>query len=269
MKLSSKLLLGMLLIYIGGLLSSNIVLKKEFEKVDKSDIYWTYRKVLQQPFKYLKITGGNITNIAFEQSHECSVRILEDWRRYHGGHIKTVVKNDTVFVDFDFIPHDPFEKFWMRTITPVRIFSPELLSVEGYDTKLGMYKMNQKNFTVNLSGRSSFEVESMIPDLDSINITQKDSSEVVFEMSPDYKTPLSPSVKEKTIRADNSFGQVSISTGDQQIKSKESMTLRSLVADVQGISLLDVGHAQIGTLNLSIADSSGIILSGNALKKIK
>jgi hypothetical protein len=40
-------------------------------------------------------------------------------------------------------------------------------------------------------------------------------------------------------------------------------------AIVEGYSLLDLGHAQINSLQLSIADSSAIILSGGALKKLK
>jgi hypothetical protein len=61
---------------VAGLLSSNMILKKEYDKVDKSDIYWTFGNILEQPFKYLKIKGGNITNIAFEQSSNYSVRVL-------------------------------------------------------------------------------------------------------------------------------------------------------------------------------------------------
>ncbi|MEP6926783.1 MAG: hypothetical protein ABI834_04060 [Ginsengibacter sp.] len=269
MKLSSKILLAMLVILIAGMLSSNIILKKEYEKLDKSDLYWTYRKVIQQPFKYLKIKGGNITSIAFEQSRDCSVRILEEWARYHNGSIKAVVKNDTLFIDFNFIPGNTFEKYWMRTITAVRIFSPQLLYVDCFDTRLEMFKMKQKSYNVSIAGRSSFEVESMQPDLDSLNVSQKDSSEVVFEMSPEYKSPPIQASKRKIITADNSFGQITIAAGNEVIKSSEAMTLRSLIANVQGNSLLDIGHAQIGLLQLHIADSSGIILSGGALKKVK
>ena len=81
MKISTSILFTMLILLLAGMLCSNIILKKEYDKVDKSDLYWTYRKVLQQPFKYLKIKGGNITNIAFEQSNTYSVRVLEDWVR--------------------------------------------------------------------------------------------------------------------------------------------------------------------------------------------
>ena len=270
MKISTSILFTMLILLIAGMLCSNVIIKKEYDKVDKTDLYWTYRKVSQQPFMYLKITGGNITNIAFEQSNSSSVRILEDWARYDKDDITAVVKNDTMFVDFRFVPQNENEKNWLKNITPVRIFSPELISVDGFNTKLEMFKMKQKSYTVNISGRSEFEVESMIPNLDSLNIIQKDSSEVVFEMSPEYKA---------LPKAENSGKPLTVHFGSQQditpytnvgsIKSKEAMSVQSLTASVQGVSLLDVGHAQIGSMQLQIADSSAILLSGGALKKVK
>ncbi len=188
MKFTSKILLALLVVLIGGLLSSNIILKKEYDRVDKTDIYWNYEKVLQQPFKYLKITGGNGTKIAFEQSPKYSIRVLQEWKRWHNGELKAYVNNDTLFINFDFIPANLYEKSWMKSITAVRIFSPQLLSIDGFNTNFEMFKLKQKSISVNMSGKSIFEVESMIPDMDSINVIQKDSASVEFEMSPDYKS---------------------------------------------------------------------------------
>jgi hypothetical protein len=259
MKLTSKILAALLIILIAGLLSSNIILKKEYDNIDKTDIYWNYEKVLQQPFKYIKITGGNGSRIAFEQSPKYSVRILQEWKRYHGGEVKANVKHDTLYLNFDFTPANQYEKFWMRNITGVRIFSPTLLSVDGYNTNFEMFKLKQKSINVNITGKSRFEVESMLPALDMLNITQKDSSEVIFEMSPDYQT---------TVITDPNRVGVSINA-TQQINSDEAMTINSVNANLQGYTLLDLGHAQIQSLQLHIADSSAIILSGGALKKIK
>ena len=236
MKFTSKILLTLLVIVIGALLSSNIILKKEYNKVDKSDIYWNYENVLQQPFKYLVIKGGNTTRIAFEQSPKYSVRILQEWQRYHNGEIKTQVSNDTLYINFDFNPSAGDETFWMQSITTIRVFSPELLSVNGFNTNFEMFKLKQKSIDVNMSGKSTFEVESLIPNLDTLHISQKDSSAVVFEMSPDYK-------------------------------KSETFHVKYVDADVKGVSMLDLGHGQIDSLQLSIADSSGILLSGGTLRK--
>ncbi len=269
MKFTSKVLLALLVVLIGGLLSSNIILKREYDKVDKTDIYWNYERVLEQPFKYLKITGGNGTKIAFEQSLTASVRILQEWKRWHNGDLKAHVNNDTLFIDFDFVPANLYEKFWMKDITAVRIFSPQLLSVDGFNTNFEMFKLKQKSMNVNIAGKSQFEVESMINSLDTLNILQRDSSEVIFEMSPDYKEDSSNKGKEITVTDTAKGNLIFFDPGSQEIKSKETMSIQSVKANVQGYSLLDLGHAQIDSLNLKIADSSAIILSGGALKKIK
>jgi hypothetical protein len=267
MKFTSKVLLALAVILIGALLSSNIILKREYDKVDKSDIYWNYHKILQQPFKYLKITGGNGTRIAFEQSPHYSVRILQEWERYHGGEIKAHITNDTLYVNFDYVPPTPFDFFYIKNTTTIRIFSPELLSFDGFNTNFEMYKLKQKSMNVNLAGRSKFEVESMLRSLDSINVFQRDSSEVVFEMSPDYK-PVKSIEKEKSVTMTIGSAPLDMSSSNQ-IESPEAMSIKTVKADIQGYSLLDLGHAQIDSLQLSIADSSAIIISGGALKKFK
>jgi len=53
------------------------------------------------------------------------------------------------------------------------------------------------------------------------------------------------------------------------IKNDEAMNIHWVNAKVQGYSILDLGHAQIDSLQLKIADNSAIILSGGALRKIQ
>ena len=238
MKLTSKILITMLLLFIAGLFISNSILKKEYDSVDKNDLYWNYGKILEQPFTHLNIEGGNITNIAFEQSSKASVRIFKDWEGYQKGSVKATVKNDTLFIKFPNTYRDIFERNWMERATLVRIFSPHLLSFTGNNTKFEMFKTIQKSLNVNLTGKSQFEMESMTTEMDSLNIVQRDSSAVVFEMSPDYKIT-------------------------------ESFHIKNVQADVRDVSVLDLGHAQIDSLQLSIADSSAILLSGGTLKKRK
>ena len=114
MKLTTRILIGVFIIMIASLLSSNMILKKQYDALDKSDIYWTYNKVLEKPFKYLNITGGNGTNIYYEPSNKPSVRLLQEWVNDHNGKIKTSIKNDTLFINFDFVPANLFEKFYLE-----------------------------------------------------------------------------------------------------------------------------------------------------------
>jgi hypothetical protein len=275
MKISSVVLTATFVLLLVAMFATNIALKKEYDKIDKSDLYWTYATILEQPFKHLKIEGGNITNIAFEQSKKSSVRIFKNWRGYDNKTVKAFVKNDTLFIKFPNTSDNANEKNYMGYITPVRIFSPELLSVDGLNTNFGLFKLKQKSISINLAGRSKLEVESYIHHFDSLHISQRDSSEVVFEMSPDLmgtdagitqttdtKTPMS-------VRAETNILTPSNLPVTQKISSWEAMTVGAIEADVKGVSLLDVGHFQINSLKLNISDTSGIILSGGSLRKFK
>lgn len=236
MKLTSKILLTFLLLFIAGLFVSNAVIKREYERVDKGDLYWNYAVVLQQPFRHIRINGGNVTRIVYEQNAKPSVRVLKFWQGYSAGTLKPYVKNDTLYLEFPNVTNNPNERDWMKYQAMVRVFSPELLSVTGSDTRFEMLGVKQPDFNVVLTGRSTFEMESMQTEFNSLKIAQQDSSEVIFEMSPDY-------------RASSSF----------HVKRVE--------AKVTGVSLLDLGHAQIDSIKLDVADSSGVMLSGGTMKK--
>ena len=191
---------------------------------------------MEQPFKYLRIQGGNVTNVAYEQSKTASVRVFKDWDGYKDARVKAHVKDDTLFISFPNTYKDQYEKRWLEWNTLVRIFSPELLSINGVDTKLEMFRLKQNNLKVSMSGKSSFEVESMQTYFDSLDISGKDSSAIQIEMSPDYLTT-------------------------------ESFHVKSVTADMKGYSILDIGHAQVDSLRLNVDDSSAVLLSGGTMKK--
>jgi hypothetical protein len=121
-----------------------------------------------------------------------------------------------------------------------------------------MQKVKQKSINVNITGKSSFEVETMNKAMDSVNVYQRDSSAIVFEISPEYLT---------TVVTDNTRIGFN-ATNTTQTNKNESISINSVKADIGGHSLLDIGHAQIQNMQLSIGDSSAIILSGGALKKL-
>jgi len=182
------------------------------------------------------IHGGNITKIAYEQSKSSSVRVFKEWVEYETYGMKARVQNDTLYINFPNTYDNINMKRWMGWNTLIRIFSPELLSVTGVDTKLEMYKLNQKSISVNMSGKSYFEAESMEKHFDNIQLQCKDSTEVQFEMSPDAK-------------------------------GTENFYIHSVTADIQGASYVDIGRAQIDSLRLNMGDSAGILLSGGTMRK--
>jgi hypothetical protein len=87
---------------------------------------------------------------------------------------------------------------------------------------------------------------------------------VVFEMSPFY-IPSTDAAKKINLKTNNEVDGTA--TPPTTIATKEAMYINSVKAELKGYTLLDLGHAQIQALQLQIADSSAIILSGSALKK--
>ncbi|OOQ58100.1 hypothetical protein BC343_10610 [Mucilaginibacter pedocola] len=219
-----------------GVVVSDLAFKSVYNKVDKSDNYWNYNKVLEQPFKHLKLEGGNITQIVFQQNKKASVRVLNYWDAYQKDvTFKAYVKNDTLHLIFPNKYKNEAEKNWMQNRVLVRLFAPELLSVDGTDTNFELQKLKQANISVNLKGLSRLEVESYIPHFDTIRIAQADSSQVMFEMAP-------------------------------ELKGSKNMHFGYVNANLKDYTILDIGHGFAEKADLAITDSSAIILSGKSLK---
>ena len=70
MKLSSKILTILLLLVVVAMVFSNFTLKKEFDKMDKTDLYWDFEKISEQQFRHVKIENGNDSNNELTKSFE-------------------------------------------------------------------------------------------------------------------------------------------------------------------------------------------------------
>jgi hypothetical protein len=239
MKLSTKILTGLLVLIVVALVFSNFIFKKEYDKMDKSDLYWNFAKVFEQPFKHVKIENSNITNVVFESNPKFSVRIFKNWYGFEAGLVKTHVLHDTLFILFPKTDDLEFHvQQWMKYMVLVRVFAPELLSVNSYNSNFNLFKLNQPNLDIHLSGKSETEVEAYSPVFNKLNISEDDSSSVYFEMSPD-------------------------------LRGSQTIHIDSVNATLKGLSWLGLGHAQVKSLNEDIEDSSAIELSGSTLRKIK
>lgn len=237
-KLSTIILISVFTLMVLSVFAANLVFKSVYDKVDKSDLYWNYNKVLEQPFKHLKLEGGNITQIVFEQNKHASVRVLNYWREYKKDvTFKAFVKNDTLHLIFPNKYSYPGEKDWMQNRILVRLAAPQLLSIDASDTNFELQKLKQANIAINLKGKSRLEVESYNNSFDTVKVAQADSSQVMFEMAP-------------------------------ELKGSKNMHFGYVDAKLNDYTLLDIGHGYAEKVNLNIADSSAVILSGKSLKAI-
>ena len=239
LKLSTKILISILILFVTGVVVADLKLKSVYDKVDKTDPYWNYSAILQQPYKYLKIDGGNVSNIIYQPGPRPSVRILNYWWDYKKGESVTAyVKNDTLHLHISNKLENLAHKNWMKSKVVVRLFGPQLLSVDGSDTNFELQKLKQNTFAVNLRGKSRLEVESYKHDFDSISVSGRDSSAVVFEMSPD-------------------------------IKGTKTMTFAHANVVLKDYSILDIGHARTADLKLNVTDTSAIVLSGKSIAGLR
>jgi hypothetical protein len=237
MKISSWILTIISCLFVLYLLAADLQLKKQYDQIDKTDPYWNYTKLANGSFHHLRITGANMTRIAFNPSPHGSIGVLNDeyWLKER---LKTYISNDTLFLLVE-PGQDPANmREWMKSHVLITISCPDLLSVNVENTNLELFKMKQKTMNISLSGKSRLELESVYQDFDSIFIHQRDSTQVVFEMEED-------------------------------IKSSGTMHVNTLYADVRGYSILDIGHFQIGSLHQTIGDTAAIVLSGYTLRQIK
>jgi len=237
-KLSTAIITILVILLVVSVFATELVFKNEYNKRDKNDIYWNYDKILQKPYKYLKIVGGNVTNIIFEPGKNPSVRVLKRWESFkEHNNVTACVKNDTLYLTFKNKYNNINEKDWMQSEVLVRLFAPQLLSVDGSDTNFELQKMKQRSISINLKGKSRLEVETYNHDFDTLNVVQRDSSQVIFEMSPDLNgSPL--------------------------------MHFNNVSAEMTGYTLLDVGRSYIDHIKLNISDSSAVILSGKSIRGI-
>ena len=236
MKLSNTILLVSLSAGIAGLFGSNYVMKKEFDKIDKTDPYWAYKKVEEKPFRHLVINGGNISNIFFEQSPHSFVKVMKNWRGADDGSVKTRIVNDTLYLNFSNRFIDIYEKYWLRDVVPVRISTPSLVSAEGSDTKLVIDKFNQPTISIDLNGDSKIQVNCFRTHFDRIDVEQRDSSLVAFTVS-------------------------------EELFLRDSIKIDQVVVRGSGTSLLNLRTATIDSLQLNLTDEASVALSGYSLRK--
>jgi hypothetical protein len=236
MKLSNLILLATLGLGTAAVFGSNYVIKKEYDKIDKTDPYWNFKKMMDKPFTHLVIKGGNITNVVLEESAHAYVKILQTWRGADDGAVKSYVRNDTLYVDFENHFIDLYEKYWLQGVVPVRISSPEIASINGVDTKLVFDKFNHPDLKVELHGDSKLQVNCFRTSFNKIDISQTDSSLVAFTVSED------------------------LFIGD-------SINIKSAFVHGTGTSLVNLRTATIDSLQLNLSDGASAALNGYTLTK--
>ncbi len=254
MKLTTKILTGMLVLLACSIVFSAFQFKHEYERNDKGELYFLYGTIEEEPFSHLVIKGGNVSKIIYEPAAKSSVRVFKRWNGYHDKRIKTTVRHDTLYLDFPAGYKDIYEKMQMKGTAVVRIFSPVLKSITGSNTNLKLTKLEQKDLVVDLSGNSTLVAESLLYDLHNLSVKASDTTDISFGISPSLK-------KSRTPAADDPLAL------PYDVKGWDVFHIKSFQGVATGQSSINIGHAQIDSIDFHLSDTAAIILSGGTIRR--
>ncbi len=128
MKKSSLLLTILAVLFIISLFASDLVLKKKYNTIDKSDPFWNYTKLNKGNFHHIKMIGGNITRTSFVPGVNGSVGILSEWEWGMKDRVKSGISNDTLFIQVLEKKVPPNVRDWMKYHVLIAISCPDLRS---------------------------------------------------------------------------------------------------------------------------------------------
>ncbi len=238
MKITGKILIGLLALALIALVFSNFVIKKEFEKIDKTDFYWNFEKISNQHFSHIKIDSGNIAEIVIEQSDSFAVKVWKHLSDYNNITYRSDISNDTLFLGISSSESRSKAERQFKYFKAIRVFTPRLISFSGHNANVEFVKMNQPSIEMMLSGVSVINYETNLLTLKNLKISAVDSTQVSIHPNPE-------------MRVDGIFN------------------VNYLKAKVEGNSSLQLSGGLIDSLDYQLTDSASIFLSGRTLSKIK
>ncbi len=240
MKLSSKLLIAVFLILIMGLVASNLLLKKQFDNPETENEFPGYRTLNTQGFKHLNIHTGNAGKIIYEPSNKPRFMVGTYLNDSMLNLMKNKVSNDTLYIEFPKgLVEYLYEKGWREYNVPIRLFSPELLSIQVNDSYLELHKMRQSVYQISLHGKSELKMETKLSNLKDLNLSLADSSLVWINYDM-----------------------------EERAYAKTPVSIENCKAILSGVSHLNMANSRVNQLQLNANEESSVDLTGYNLKKL-
>ena len=165
MKTSNQLLIALLALIFVAIVATSMVLKAEYEKIDKDDPYYGYTLENPPPFKAVKLTGHFQELVQLQPSDAYEIRMHKSVK----DEVQWNVQDDTLVVSFDFpVRQQPdfYYAFYSRSAR-VYIMLPHLasLNTKGVTTKLTGWKQDRLALSMQGSERGLLLTESSIGQL--------------------------------------------------------------------------------------------------------
>ncbi len=196
LKLSTQLLIGVALSAVISSFISGSILRKQYDKIDKTNKYWYYQKIVDQPFKHIKILQNAFNRdssntlpaiygvIRFEKGNNHTVlsnrtSYSSRWSKEEGDTLSCKVMNDTLFV------YAPYFTTYSQNGKDINydlvLTAPLLESITCLNVGAEITGLNQDSIYFDLSGRSYVEYPDN-PTMSLIKANIKDRA--VLELSP-------------------------------------------------------------------------------------
>jgi len=158
MKISIKLLLGLLLSFMVLVVINAFSLKSDWAKIDKNDQFLNYEKLSERPFKYLKVNApdGTTGRVSILESNKPQLYVSHGWV----DKVTYKINNDTLIVEFlkdteeKPYTHDQLEKL-------VIITCADLNSLETNNVAVDIDSLRQDKLNLIGKGYGSFELRKI------------------------------------------------------------------------------------------------------------
>ncbi|CAN5305187.1 hypothetical protein BH23BAC1_BH23BAC1_23940 [soil metagenome] len=136
MKKSDKLILGLFIVMVMGIFSTNMILKAEFDKINFKDIYHNYSQQSLTYFKNIRLEGSYGGLIQIQKGQETEIRILKG----NVNHFHWEIVGDTLILIYnnDWKPYNYRTEDAFDLEPTAFIIAPELKSItaKGVNCKL-------------------------------------------------------------------------------------------------------------------------------------
>ena len=168
-----------MLLVMGTMICSNIILRNQYESIDKDNEFWEFQSENILNFKHISIKGGNKINISIiEKPNNNSILFrnkVKDLVNYY-------VKNDTLYIDFDERLSTLNLRKIRNKITIIVLFE-KINSLITSNSSLNLKLKKTNKINIEVANYSNLMIGSGNFIIDSLKVLTKGRSFVNFDTS--------------------------------------------------------------------------------------
>lgn len=174
MKKSNLYITVLGLIILFGMITTNLILKKEYQKIDLSDPFKNYTSITTKPYSVLDISGSNGYPIEIIHKKTNTIKVLRSRLK----HFKSSSRNDTLFIQFTGSNVSMNQRHNSNTPSGIVIEKSKLSSIHLTDVHNRLSGYSNQDLKLSLKGNSYQEIREC--KLNKLSIEIKNTSQVEF-----------------------------------------------------------------------------------------